>query len=346
MSALLANPAIAPVVSVCMASLTMTILNKYIVSGFSFTMNLFILAAQSAVAAICIFGAKRVGVISFRDFDWEEAKNWSPVSAALVIVLWTGSKSLQFLSVPVYTIFKNLTIIVVAYGEVLWFGGAVTQRELLSFVLMILSSVIAASGNIMAALNGESKQAEASGDSGIGYFWVLLNVIATAFYILGMRKRIKLTGFKDWDTSAYNNVISIPILLVASFSLEGWGSANWERNFPAESRTYLIVATSISGAAAVFISYSAAWCIRVTSSTTYRFLNKLPVAVSGMVFFGNPVNVRSVSSVLLGFFAGIMYTQAKQQQKAAQPICECPHLDFKRTRVPKGMGICIERLFD
>lgn len=32
----------------------------------------------------------------------QEAWNWSPVSAALVVVLWTGSKSLQFLSVPVY----------------------------------------------------------------------------------------------------------------------------------------------------------------------------------------------------------------------------------------------------
>lgn len=49
-------------------------------------------------------------------------------------------------------------------------------------------------------------------------------------------------------------------------------------------------------------------------------LNKLPVAVSGMVFFGNPVNVRSVSAVLLGFTAGVMYTQAKQAQKAAAPI--------------------------
>jgi hypothetical protein len=39
---------------------------------------------------------------------------------------------------------------------------------------------------------------------------------------------------------------------------------------PAESRGFLLFAMAFSGAAAVFISYSTAWCIRTTSSTTYR----------------------------------------------------------------------------
>lgn len=43
----------------------------------------------------------------------------------------------QFLSIPVYTIFKNMTIILIAYGEVLWFGGSVTPLTLVSFLLMV-----------------------------------------------------------------------------------------------------------------------------------------------------------------------------------------------------------------
>lgn len=31
-----------------------------------------------------------------------------------------------------------------------------------------------------------------------------------------MRKRIKVTGFKDWDTMFYNNLLSVPILVVMS----------------------------------------------------------------------------------------------------------------------------------
>jgi GDP-mannose transporter len=45
-----------------------------------------------------------------------------------------------------------------------------------------------------------------------------------------MRKRIKLTGFKDWDSMFYNNLLCIPILIVASVLLEDWGSENLNLN--------------------------------------------------------------------------------------------------------------------
>lgn len=45
-----------------------------------------------------------------------------------------------------------------------------------------------------------------------------------------MRVRIKATGFKDWDTMAYNNIISIPILLFMSIVTEGWTADNFSKN--------------------------------------------------------------------------------------------------------------------
>jgi GDP-mannose transporter len=86
-----------------------------------------------------------------------------------------------------------------------------------------------------------------------------------------MRKRIKVTGFKDWDSMFYNNLLSIPVLAVFSFLVEDWGYDNLNRNFPEETRNLLLFAIAFSGAAAVFISYTTAWCVRVTSSTTYRY---------------------------------------------------------------------------
>jgi len=47
-------------------------------------------------------------------------------------------------------------------------------------------------------------------------------------------------------------------------------------------------------------------------------LNKLPVAASGMLFFGDPVTVGSVSAVGVGFFAGILYAVAKNNQKKSE----------------------------
>ncbi|SGY17703.1 BQ5605_C015g07866 [Microbotryum silenes-dioicae] len=288
-----------------------------------FSMNFLMLAVQSCVSAAAVHGAKSSAIITYPDFHWDSARNWAPVSLGLVALMYSGSKALQYLSIPVYVIFKNLTIILIAYGEKIWFGGAVTQLELLSFVFMSLSSVIAAGPNIVAAFSPSADELpSAKGtDTGIGYLWIAINCLVSAAYILGMRKKIKAMAFTDWQTSFYNNAISTPVLLLASIIFEGWSPSNFALNFPSDARSHLIFAMLLSGFVAVFISFCSAWCIRVTSSTTYSMigaLNKLPVAISGMVFFHDPVTLRSVSAVTIGFAAGLLYTHAKQVANEAQ----------------------------
>jgi GDP-mannose transporter len=122
-------------------------------------------------------------------------------------MIYTSTKALQFLSIPVYTIFKNLTIILIAYGEVLWFGGSVTPMALFSFGLMVASSIIAAWADIQHALARVGGATEAATDAistlNAGYLWMMFNCICTATYVLSMRKRIKLTNFKDFDSKSY-----------------------------------------------------------------------------------------------------------------------------------------------
>lgn len=117
----------------------------------------------------------------------------------------------------------------------------------------------------------------------------------------------------------YNNVLSIPILLVASVFVEDWSSENVSKNFPIEQRNNLVMAMVFSGLSSVFISYTSAWCVRVTSSTTYSMvgaLNKLPIALSGLIFFDAPVTLPSVSAIGVGFVSGIVYALAKVKQSS------------------------------
>ncbi|KAI0343166.1 UDP-galactose transporter [Trametopsis cervina] len=325
---------IAPIVCYCIASILMTVVNKFVVSGDLFNMNFLVLCIQSVVCVSCVALVKKLGIISFRQFDMNDAKAWFPISFLLVSVIYTGSKSLQYLSIPVYTIFKNLTIILIAYGEVIWFGGRVTGLTLVSFFFMVLSSVIAAWADVRDTL-AEADPAVAEGiawsASGIvrslnvGYLWMMVNCLSSAAYVLAMRKRIKVTGFSDWDSMFYNNLLSIPVLAVFSVMTEDWSHKNLVQNFPEQTRNFLLFAIAFSGAAAVGISYTTAWCVRVTSSTTYSMvgaLNKLPVAASGMIFFGNPVTFGSVSAVSVGFFAGLIYAVAKNNQKKSDATAQ------------------------
>ena len=134
-----------------------------------------------------------------------------PVSLLLVGMTYTGAKALQYLSVPIYTIFKNLTIIVIAYGEVLLFKSLITRTVLFSFGLLVLSSIVAAWADL-------SHAAQVTRDHGLvpglvehgtamerleklnmGYAWMGLNVLCSAGYVLGMKRVIKTMGFSDWD---------------------------------------------------------------------------------------------------------------------------------------------------
>jgi GDP-mannose transporter len=115
----------------------------------------------------------------------------------------------------------------------------------------------------------------------------------------------------------YNNLITIPILLAASIFVEDWSPANIDKNFPIEHRNTLVIIMIFSGLSSVFISYSSAWCLRVTSSTTYSMvgaLNKLPIALSGLIFFDAAVTLGSVSAIFFAFVSGIVYSLAKVRQ--------------------------------
>ncbi|KAA8643151.1 hypothetical protein EYZ11_006791 [Aspergillus tanneri] len=312
------NP-ILPVLAYCGSSILMTVMNKYVLSGLDFNLNFFLLLVQSVVCIVAIQTCKTSGLITYRDFSTDEARKWFPISLLLIGMIYTGSKALQFLSIPVYTIFKNLTIILIAYGEVLWFGGSVTGLTLFSFGLMVLSSIIAAWADIKHAVESSSDATAKVSTLNAGYIWMLINCLCTSSYVLGMRKRIKLTNFKDFDTMFYNNLLSIPILIVSTVCLEDWSSANINRNFPSADRNFIMFAMILSGLSSVFISYTSAWCVRVTSSTTYSMvgaLNKLPIAVSGLIFFDAPVTFPSVSAIVVGFVSGIVYAIAKIKQNA------------------------------
>lgn len=299
----------------CVSSILMTVTNKYVLSGYSFNFNFLLLAIQGAICIATIGTLKALGVINYRSFNKDEAKKWMPIAFLLVAMIYTSSKALKYLSIPVYTIFKNLTIILIAYGEMLWFGGLVTTMALGSFLLMVFSSVLATYGDSAA-----TKSADDMYSLYLGYFWMFTNCFASAAFVLIMRIRIKMTNFKDFDTMYYNNLLSIPILLVATFLFEDWSTENLILNLPKESRNSILIAILISGASSVAISYCSAWCVRVTSSTTYSMvgaLNKLPIALSGLVFFDAAVNFWSVSSIFVGFVSGLVYALAKQVQNKA-----------------------------
>jgi GDP-mannose transporter len=103
----------ASIFAYCLASISLTLANKFIVSGHGFTLFFLLLTVQSLVSVALVLVLRQVRVLHFRHFSLQDARAWAPISLLLAAVIYTGSKSLQWLTIPVYTIFKNLAIIVI-----------------------------------------------------------------------------------------------------------------------------------------------------------------------------------------------------------------------------------------
>ena len=254
-----------------------------------------------------------MGSVEHKPLTFSNSKRWFVVSLSLCAMIYTGSKALQMLSVPVFTIFKNLTIIITAYSERAWFNGSkITRVILLSFWLMIASSAISGwnditSGNIL------------KGNASIvtSYLWMAANCFTTAFFSLMMRFKIKDIGFKDFDTVYYNNILSIPVLLALSWLTERDLYGETIDIIANDTAGGLSFAIALTGVTAFFISYCSGWCVRVTSSTTLSMvgaLNKLPIAVFGMLLFDDVFTFSGAMGIVLMFFGGVLYAKGKADQ--------------------------------
>ncbi|KAJ1504670.1 GDP-mannose transporter into the lumen of the Golgi [Coelomomyces lativittatus] len=134
-----------------------------------------------------------------------------------------------------------------------------------------------------------------------------------------MRRIIKQLNFKDFDTVYYNNFLTAPLFAFLSYFLDDW---HLLQTYPKELESFLL-AVLFSGIVSFFISYGSAWCVRVVNSTTYSMvgaLNKLPISVAGLVVFGDRATFGNISSIIIAFLGGIIYTKAK--------------LNYDRSRLP------------
>ncbi|KCV72404.1 hypothetical protein H696_01800 [Fonticula alba] len=295
------EPAVA-LASYFIISILMTLLNKLVVARYVHGFHLTLLATQNFTCTVLLLLAKFFGIVNFRSLTMTHVKLWMPLVLLVVIMLYTGTKSLQHLSIHVFTIFKNLAIIFVAYGEKVIFRSKVTPMMLVSFALMVFSAIAAAGTDLTFDL--------------VGYSWMISNGLASAVYTLSLRSIITRVRFADLDSVFYNNMLSWPVMATGGLLLEFPAVVEFFKRPDWGLGLFWIIT---SGAMSFFIGYCSIWCIRCTSSTTHSMagaLNKLPPPPPPpLIFDRDAVTVGTVLSIILGFISGLVYTQARLNMK-------------------------------
>lgn len=267
------------------ASVATVLINKVIIGTYGFAMHYFLIAVQSAaiVAAILAYYAassQRPAVGNVR--------KWYVPSLLLTAMIFTNIKAVFYLPVTIFTLYKNLSILAMAFLESRLFGKKITRNGLISLILIVLSSC---------AVNITEKVVLA------GYLWMLANILATTAYILYLKKMLVLDGASRLESVFFTNLLSIPVLGALSFLRD---PVDFMVDSPA---VWALIA--VSSVCAFLTAFSTSWTLKTISSTALCMigaLNKLLLSMGGFAIFHESAGAIKIASLATGLFAGALYS--------------------------------------
>ncbi|KAK9810246.1 hypothetical protein WJX72_007245 [[Myrmecia] bisecta] len=292
-------------ISYCIASASMVLLNKATLSSFGFHAPTSLLFFQCMTCVAMVHVCSLVGAGRIEPLTRKIARVWFPVNLIFVGMIWTSFFSLKRLGVPMATVLKNLTNLFTILGDMTFYGKSYSAGVWATLGLMALSAICGAATDL--AFDAE------------GYVWQLLNCVFAAAYSLYLRSVMDKVGalttsktkLNEISMVYYNNLMSLPLIVLLMCYYGEFQTLPLE---PALHNPSFLCAVVGSGILAFLISFASLWFLSSTTATVYSLvgsLNKIPVALIGLVAFNTPWSLQNVSSVLVGLCAGAVFAKAK-----------------------------------
>lgn len=289
----------------CATSASMTLLNKAALSAFHFTAPTSLLCFQCTLTLLLVGVSYLLGFGRPPALSLRLLRLWLPVNVLFVGMVWSSFYALRGIGVAMVTVLKNLTNFLVIFGDLYFFGKRYSTGVWVTLFLMLASALAAAATDL--AFDGPS------------YAWQMANNVFTAAYSLWLRGVIsqmsiithKQGGTDELGMVVYNNLLSIPMILALVFAT-GEAGRLWKE--PALLHPSFQAAAVVSALLSFLISIASMWFLSCTTATMFSLvgsLNKIPLAVLGMMLFKAPTSTNNVISVLIGLAAGVVFAHAK-----------------------------------
>lgn len=283
-------------------SVSMVLVNKSLASSYNHLivggdLNILLVVIQAVVAVAAVSACKRMKWVEYPDFDWAVAKQWAPVNIFFCLMLFTGMASLQHNSVPMVTIFKNLTNILTCYGDYKLFGTSVERLVMMAFGVMLGGAVLAAWNDIYI--------------TSLGLFWMSLNCISTSGYVLYMKYATKNVKLSKFGMVYYNNLLCVAFLLPVSYAM---GQVHLLATTKALHTFDYLTKNVYAGLVGFLLNFASLSCVAATGPTTYAIVgtvNKIPVAFLGYLIFDNIITRDTWFFIAVSMMGGFLYSYAK-----------------------------------
>ena len=269
----------------CAASVSMTLSNKWLMTGILIDYKQVVMLLQNAVAVAVLGTLSASGAMTVTRVNTRQLAFYVWDAFVLVVQLYTSFVALQYLPVAATTVMRALALPLVALSEWLVLGVRLSLAKQAAAAMVVAGAVLYAHEDMLANTSAASSQAAA------GYLWAGLNLVAFVSNSLLDRVMMSSSEQSAGGMAMYTLALSIPICWAEGALLEGLTLASTRqllRGLDAGSACALLV----TGAGAALLSSCFAQCYKKASATTVTIasnVNKaLAVLLSTLVFRTRP----------------------------------------------------------
>ena len=260
-------------------------------------LNILLVVFQAITAVFCVEFSKRMGWVDYPSFNIRTAQMWAPVNILFCGMLFTGMASLEHNSVPMVTVFKNITNIMTTIGDCIIYGASIEFLVIAAFGIMLAGAVLAARNDTDVTQTG--------------LFWMLANCLCTSGYVLYLKFATKSVKLSKFGMVFYNNVLCT--LFLFPFTVMNGELATFLKT-PALHTVDYAAKNGFAGFVGFFLNFASLNCVAQTGPTTYAMigsLNKIPIAIMGYAIFDSAISEETWKFISISLMGGILYTIAK-----------------------------------
>ncbi|CAB9523308.1 Solute carrier family 35 (UDP-glucuronic acid UDP-N-acetylgalactosamine dual transporter), member D1 [Seminavis robusta] len=278
-----------------LASVTMTVGNKYVMQQWPYANTLTLM--QNGTAVLYLAWGNYSGFLEMKPFAMKQWQIFGVCSFFLAMQILTSLKALPYVAIATLVAFRNTCTVAIAVIDYFFFGNKFSQAQIASLAVTTVGMILYALQDVNFNL--------------VGYMWLFGNSLATIFntfwnkiYITHYTKELKIQT--SYGVSFIQQIETLPIvgfLAIVNKEGESFGEmgplTGWAKA--------AIFATCLGG---VLIGIAYPKCFSLVSGTSVVVASTANKAVSiliGMWLFGTRLSFMQVFGLLVCIGGSLWY---------------------------------------
>jgi len=148
-----------------------------------------------------------------------------------------------------------------------------------------------------------------------GYTWLAINLVAAAGYHVYVKWAIGAVGLSTMDMVIYNNLLSLPLLLLSGLVFDNAGELPGVISSMGFGDWLMVALSSLVAACISYTGFGLQAAVSATSATVVNHINKVTAFVASFLVFHDRFTPFSLAGLIITIVGGVWYSKEQMDAK-------------------------------